>query len=170
MQGEKYLVLKKKYRQNCLELTTPDQISSPIGTPDVATPVSPLRVPPPYRPPPPAPLSPPANNASTCREEPCLNFSREEAAISTRINDADRNVETGFSTSSPPVPPRRKSQDKIKIENKENVDRNRGGSEAVIKVCSFLFVQINAKERNVKFYSHYIYIYIYIEEALLSQI
>ncbi|XP_043518436.1 ankyrin repeat domain-containing protein SOWAHC isoform X2 [Frieseomelitta varia] len=132
-EGEKYLVLKKKYRQNSLELTTPDQISSPIGTPDVATPlVSPLRVPPPYRPPPPAPLSPPANNASTRREEPCLNFSREEATINARINDADR-VETGFSTSSPPVPPRRKSQDKIKIENKENVDRNRGGSEAVIK-------------------------------------
>ncbi|KOX77709.1 Ankyrin repeat domain-containing protein SOWAHB [Melipona quadrifasciata] len=134
-EGEKYLVLKKKYRQNSLDLTTPDQISSPIGTPDVATPVSPLRVPPPYRPPPPAPLSPPANNASTRREEPCLNFSREEATINARINNADR-VETGFSTSSPPVPPRRKSQDKIKIENKENVDRNRGGSEAVIKAYS----------------------------------
>lgn len=168
MQGEKYLVLKKKYRQNSLELTTPDQISSPIGTPDVATPVSPLRVPPPYRPPPPAPLSPPANNASIRREEPCLNFSREEATINARINDADR-VETGFSTSSPPIPPRRKSQDKIKIENKENVDRNRGGSEAVIKVCSLHFVQINAKERNVKLLFT-LYIYYERGEASLSQI
>ncbi|XP_017759841.1 PREDICTED: ankyrin repeat domain-containing protein SOWAHB isoform X3 [Eufriesea mexicana] len=131
-EGEKYLVLKKKYRQNLVELSTPEQCSSPIGTPDISTPVSPLRVPPPYRPPPPAPLSPPANNTNTHREESCSNFVREEAAINARKNGVDR-VETGFSTSSPPVPPRRKSQDKIKIENKENVDRNRGGSEAVIK-------------------------------------
>lgn len=39
--------------------------------------------------------------------------------------------------SSPPVPPRRKSQDKLKVENKEN--RN-SMSEAVIKVGSWLIV------------------------------
>ncbi|XP_076171515.1 ankyrin repeat domain-containing protein SOWAHC-like isoform X2 [Ptiloglossa arizonensis] len=133
-EGEKYLVLKKKYRQTPLELTSQEQIGSPIATPDIATPVSPLRAPPPYRPPPPAPLSPPASNANTLREESCSNFARDGAGIiDARKNGVDR-AETGFSTSSPPVPPRRKSQDKIKIENKENVDRNRGGgSEAVIK-------------------------------------
>ncbi|XP_017791469.1 PREDICTED: ankyrin repeat domain-containing protein SOWAHC [Habropoda laboriosa] len=131
-EGEKYLVLKKKYRQNPVEPLSTEQIGSPIVTPDLATPVSPLRVPPPYRPPPPAPLSPPGNNSNTHREESCSNFTRDEACINARKNGVER-VETGFSTSSPPVPPRRKSQDKIKIENKENVDRNRGGSEAVIK-------------------------------------
>ncbi|CAK9802843.1 Ankyrin repeat domain-containing protein SOWAHB [Anthophora plagiata] len=131
-EGEKYLVLKKKYRQNPVEILSTEEIASPIATPDLATPVSPLRVPPPYRPPPPAPLSPPANNSNTYREELCSNFARDEAGINARKNGVD-HVETGFSTSSPPVPPRRKSQDKIKIENKENVDRNRGGSEAVIK-------------------------------------
>ncbi|XP_033175059.1 ankyrin repeat domain-containing protein SOWAHB isoform X3 [Bombus vosnesenskii] len=131
-EGERYLVLKKKYRLNSLQLTSPDQIGSPISTADISTPVSPLRVPPPYRSPPPAPLSPPANNTNAHREESCSNFSREEVAISAQKNGVDQ-VETGFSTSSPPVPPRRKSQDKIKIENKENVDKNKGGSEAVIK-------------------------------------
>ncbi|XP_048263540.1 ankyrin repeat domain-containing protein SOWAHB isoform X3 [Bombus terrestris] len=131
-EGERYLVLKKKYRLNSLQLSSPDQIGSPISTADISTPVSPLRVPPPYRAPPPAPLSPPANNTNAHREESCSNFSREEVAISAQKNGVDQ-VETGFSTSSPPVPPRRKSQDKIKIENKENVDKNKGGSEAVIK-------------------------------------
>ncbi|XP_015429886.1 PREDICTED: ankyrin repeat domain-containing protein SOWAHB isoform X2 [Dufourea novaeangliae] len=130
-EGDKYLVLKKKYRQSSLELSSPEEIGSPIATPDI-TPVSPLRAPPPYRPPPPAPLSPTTTTAGTVREEPCSNFAREEAAIDTRKNGG-HGVETGFSTSSPPVPPRRKSQDKIKIENKENVDRNRGGAEAIIK-------------------------------------
>ncbi|XP_076760903.1 ankyrin repeat domain family member sosondowah [Xylocopa sonorina] len=132
-EGEKYLVLKKRYRQNSIEATTSEQFASPVSTPDIVTPVSPLRVPPPYRPPPPAPLSPSANHTDTDhRDESCSNFAREEAAINARKNGVDCD-ETGFSTSSPPVPPRRKSQDKIKIENKENVDRNRGGSEAVIK-------------------------------------
>ncbi|KAG6802364.1 ankyrin repeat domain-containing protein SOWAHB isoform X1 [Apis mellifera caucasica] len=129
-EGEKYLVLKKKYRQLPIDLGISDQITSPINTPDISTPLSPLRVPPPYRPPPPAPLSPPTNN--TNREESCSNFDREEAAINARKNGVE-SVEAGFSTPSPPVPPRRKSQDKVKMENKENVDRNRGGSEAVIK-------------------------------------
>ncbi|XP_031776447.1 ankyrin repeat domain-containing protein SOWAHC isoform X3 [Apis florea] len=129
-EGEKYLVLKKKYRQLPIDLGISDQMTSPINSPDISTPLSPLRVPPPYRPPPPAPLSPPTNNAN--REESCSNFDREEAAINARKNGVE-SVETGFSTTSPPVPPRRKSQDKVKMENKENVDRNRGGSEAVIK-------------------------------------
>lgn len=127
------MVLKKKYRQTALELSPTEQVGSPIASPDLATPVSPLRAPPPYRPPPPAPLSPTTSNAAC--EETCSNFAREETAVDARKNGIDR-VETGFAMPSPPVPPRRKSQDKIKIENKENVDRNRGGSEAVIKVSS----------------------------------
>ncbi|XP_076649981.1 ankyrin repeat domain family member sosondowah isoform X2 [Halictus rubicundus] len=131
-EGEKYLVLKKKYRQTILEFSTPDEVGTPLTTPDIVTPVSPLRAPPPYRPPPPAPLSPSAANVDMIPEELNSNFAQEGAAIDTRKNGV-HGVETGFSTSSPPVPPRRKSQDKIKIENKENVDKNKGGSEAVIK-------------------------------------
>ncbi|XP_053995149.1 uncharacterized protein LOC128885235 isoform X2 [Hylaeus volcanicus] len=131
-EGEKYLVLKKKYRQTPLGFSSQEQMTSPIATPDIASPISPVRSPPPYRPPPPAPLSPTAGNSTTIHEESCLNFARDGDGIDARKNGVDC-VETGFSTSSPPVPPRRKSQDKIKIENKENVDRNRGVSEAVIK-------------------------------------
>nr|XP_031827972.1 ankyrin repeat domain-containing protein SOWAHB isoform X5 [Nomia melanderi] len=131
-EGEKYLVLKKKYRQTALEFPSPEQIGSPLTSPDIVTPVSPLRVPPPYRPPPPAPLSPSATNSDAVREESCSNFGHEGAAIDARKNGV-HGAEAGFSTASPPVPPRRKSQDKIKMDNKENVDRNRGGSEAVIK-------------------------------------
>nr|XP_034185884.1 ankyrin repeat domain-containing protein SOWAHB isoform X10 [Osmia lignaria] len=155
-EGEKYLVLKKKYRQNSLDLSSPEQSESPIATPDISTPVSPLRLPPPYRPPPPAPQSPSSNNGSSQPEESCSNFVLEEAAINGEKNDVDR-TETGLSTSSPPVPPRRKSQDKIKIENKENVDRNKGGSEAVIKEDEAVVVnpgsteQLSFRERMQRF-------------------
>ncbi|XP_076379539.1 ankyrin repeat domain family member sosondowah isoform X4 [Megalopta genalis] len=129
-EGEKYLVLKKKYRQIVLEFSSPDEMGTPLTTPDIVTPVSPLRAPPPYRPPPPAPLSPTVG-IDVVPADSNADFAREVAAIDARKNGV-HGVDAGFSTSSPPVPPRRKSQDKIKIENKENVDRNRG-SEAVIK-------------------------------------
>lgn len=147
VQGEKYLVLKKKYRQTALEFPSPEQIGSPLASSDIVTPVSPLRVPPPYRPPPPAPLSPSGTNSDAVREESCSNFGHEGAAIDARKNGV-HGAEAGFSTASPPVPPRRKSQDKIKLDNKENVDRNRGGSEAAIKVSFPLHV--NGCEGNVK--------------------
>ncbi|XP_078041654.1 uncharacterized protein LOC144472437 isoform X2 [Augochlora pura] len=139
-EGEKYLVLKKKYRQTILEFSTPDEMGSPLATPDIVTPVSPLRAPPPYRPPPPAPLSPTVG-IDVVPADSNTDFVREGAAVDARKNGV-HGVDTGFSTSSPPVPPRRKSQDKIKIENKENVDKNRG-SEAVIKIrqCELLNVQ-----------------------------
>lgn len=57
--------------------------------------------------------------------------------ISERENGQknDNSDASSASVSSPPVPPRRKSQDKLKTENKENVDRNKSGfSESVIKV------------------------------------
>lgn len=107
IQGEKYLVLKKRYR------TAEQQGSSPSVSPDLSlntshslsslytpgntgltqslsqdslsssTSTMSLRQPPPYRPPPP-PVTPPL------------------------VSDP------------PPVPPRRKSSEKIKLENKEN--------------------------------------------------
>ncbi|XP_011160241.1 ankyrin repeat domain-containing protein SOWAHB [Solenopsis invicta] len=129
-EGEKYLVLKKKYRQPFLDLSSPKQVGSPLATPDLATsplsPLSPLREPPPYRPPPPAPLSPSSSSS---------HVSLEESATSISIRVKNGNLaEPGASASSPPVPPRRKSQDKLKVENKENVDKNRNStSETVIK-------------------------------------
>ncbi|KAL0105443.1 hypothetical protein PUN28_016835 [Cardiocondyla obscurior] len=122
-EGEKYLVLKKKYRQPFLDLSPPKQVGSPLAiTPDSASPVSPLREPPPYRPPPPAPLSPSSSSSHASLEE--------NATVARDKND---NMESVATVSSPPVPPRRKSQDKLKVENKENVDRNRNSSETSIK-------------------------------------
>lgn len=52
--------------------------------------------------------------------------------------------------SSPPVPPRRKSQDKLKTENKENVEKNRrSSSEAVIKVGLYI-----SHERSLCFFEN----------------
>ncbi|XP_036138573.1 ankyrin repeat domain-containing protein SOWAHC isoform X1 [Monomorium pharaonis] len=129
-EGEKYLVLKKKYRQPFLDLSPPKQVGSPLATSDLATPVSPLREPPPYRPPPPAPLSP---SSSISSGNSHVNLEESASSISIRVKNDDLES-SASAVSSPPVPPRRKSQDKLKVENKENVDRNRNGiPEAVIK-------------------------------------
>lgn len=62
--------------------------------------------------------------------------------ISGRENDQKNDNPDASSASVPPVPPRRKSQDKLKMENKENVDKNKSGfSETVIKV-RFLSISI----------------------------
>lgn len=133
------MVLRYKYRKPFLDLSSPHQVGSSVATPDLAMPVSPLREPPPYRPPPPAPLSPSSpsvNNTQTGLEITVSNSSGRE---NSQNNDSSESYET---MSSPPVPPRRKSQDKLKTENKENIDKNRGSSsEAVIKVRSF-FIHI----------------------------
>lgn len=119
------MVLKRKYRQSFLDFSSPQQIGSPFASPELATPVSPLREPPPYRPPPPAPISPSSNNSQTSFDESRISIAAHE--------DISRNANT--ESMSPPVPPRRKSQDKLKVENKENVDRNKGdSSEIIIKV------------------------------------
>ncbi|XP_029669385.1 ankyrin repeat domain-containing protein SOWAHB isoform X2 [Formica exsecta] len=126
-EGDKYLVLKKKYRQPFLDFSPPQSVGSPLASPDLATPVSPLREPPPYRPPPPAPLSPSSNSSHASLEESAM-------PISGRENDQKNDNPDTSSPSVPPVPPRRKSQDKLKLENKENVDKNKSGfSETVIK-------------------------------------
>ncbi|KAG5344599.1 SWAHC protein, partial [Acromyrmex charruanus] len=149
-EGEKYLVLKKKYRQPFLDLSPPKQAESPLATSNLTTPVSPLREPPPYRPPPPAPLSPSSSNS---------HVSLEESATPISTHEKNDESEPSSSMSSPPVPPRRKSQDKLKVENKENVDRNRNSSlEAVIKEDEAIMTtnsssaeQLSVRERMQRF-------------------
>ncbi|XP_043476138.1 ankyrin repeat domain-containing protein SOWAHB isoform X3 [Leptopilina heterotoma] len=150
-EGEKYLLLKKKYRQTSLDLSSPGfsfgiSPTSPVRTPDLATPVSPLREPPPYRPPPPAPLSPTSPTSYTT--SPISRYQNELSEDTTGVfhNNFERNSkettsafkqyteETDLPTS-PPVPPRRKSQDKVKVENKENisVEKPKTVAEIIIK-------------------------------------
>ena len=121
-----------------------------MRTPDLATPVSPLREPPPYRPPPPAPLSPTSNPTS-----PVPRNQNESSEDTTGIfyNNFERGLEESLKSTqfveepdlptSPPVPPRRKSQDKLKLENKENLsfERPRAGFESTIKVSFSLLSQ-----------------------------
>lgn len=141
-------MLKKKYRQTSLDLSSPTfsfgiSPTSPVRSPDLATPVSPLREPPPYRPPPPAPLSPPGYTSS-----PISRYQNESSEDITGVfyNNLERdskeasaciqNTEEPDLPISPPVPPRRKSQDKLKVENKENinVEKPKTLAETIIKV------------------------------------
>ncbi|XP_012279446.1 ankyrin repeat domain-containing protein SOWAHB [Orussus abietinus] len=175
-EGEKYLVLKKEYRQGLPESSTtrprlgsgpsldlegtsttsfdnsnrePTSLrrldfSSPVSTPssilttpDLASPGSPLREPPPYRPPPPAPFSP-SSSTSPFPSPSRQNLAQHDCPDSPPNRAPKGEVleeENGSSASSPPVPPRRKSQDKLKVENKENiaVDRLMMNSENSIK-------------------------------------
>ncbi|XP_074101011.1 ankyrin repeat domain family member sosondowah isoform X2 [Cotesia typhae] len=172
-EGEKYLVLKKKYIHSLDDLVTsyPYVSSSTLlESPDFLTPTSPLRDPPPYRPPPPAPLSPsnsdfipsssPSSYVSSTRatqdelylkspsthsdfnsSTPNLNITIESSAnypsnqifgsITNSYNFVTTNqqsqqniseINTDYTSpiNSPPVPPRRKSQDKFKLDNKDN--------------------------------------------------
>lgn len=146
------MLLKKKYRQTSLELSSPGfsfgiSPTSPVRTPDLATPVSPLREPPPYRPPPPAPLSPTSYTTS-----PISRYQNELHEDITGVchNNFERNpketsafkqyTEEMDLPTSPPVPPRRKSQDKVKVENKENisVEKPKTVAETIIKVSFFV--------------------------------
>ncbi|XP_068989885.1 ankyrin repeat domain-containing protein SOWAHC isoform X1 [Neodiprion pinetum] len=114
-EGEKYLVLKKKYRHAPLSTSTSSSSLTESGLPipsSPSTPLSPLREPPPYRPPPPAAASPSSGSADP-RDRQDLGGDDGSGKV----------VEENQSVSSPPIPPRRKSQDKLRIENnnKENV-------------------------------------------------
>ncbi|XP_032452023.1 ankyrin repeat domain-containing protein SOWAHA isoform X6 [Nasonia vitripennis] len=177
--GEKYLVLKKKFRQQNLDLSSPTLSfsgfpTSPISTPNLSTPTSPLREPPPYRPPPVAPLSPISNTSSPVRrytQDPPVGLPLSlpveppvglpigipqkppiglpigvpynepvfEDNVSTSASRLPkREMATSSPVASPPVPPRRKSQDKIKLANKENQStdeqtpkKGRSGSESI---------------------------------------
>ncbi|KMQ94970.1 ankyrin repeat domain-containing protein 56 [Lasius niger] len=145
-EGDKYLVLKKKYRQPFLDFSPPQLVGSPATSPDLATPVSPLREPPPYRPPPPAPLSPLSSNSHASLEQSMTPVSGRENEQQNDNSDASI-----VSVSSPPVPPRRKSQDKLKMENKENVDKNKSGSsEVVIKEDETVATTNSAEQLSVR--------------------
>lgn len=190
MQGEKFLVLRKKFRQPTLDLSSPTLSfsgfpTSPISTPDLGTPTSPLREPPPYRPPPIASLSPVSNTSSPIRRyslEPSVGlpivvpisksveppiglpsvsplnppiglpnvypvesssaFPRvysvvQENIPSSPLKIVNSNEEPNNAIASPPVPPRRKTQDKIKITNKENQNTEKGKNEST-KVCTII--------------------------------
>ncbi|XP_058793208.1 ankyrin repeat domain-containing protein SOWAHB [Phymastichus coffea] len=136
-EGEKYLVLKRKFRQPTLDLSSPTLNfssgfpSSPISTPDLATPTSPLRDLPPYRQPPIAPLSPVQNVTS-----PVHRYTVQDPPIGLPYVQPVGlpNVQrVGFIVSSPPVPPRKKSHEKIKSSNKENqfVDKAKNESDLI---------------------------------------
>ncbi|XP_015116107.1 ankyrin repeat domain-containing protein SOWAHB [Diachasma alloeum] len=149
-EGEKFLVLKKKYRHSLDELASPMYShlgpGSPLATPDIHTATSPLRDPPPYRPPPPAPLSPthsidapsPVSYRSP-PEELYATVNKPNRAPPVPVHNLpgpgspyrqnsmfDETSPEMEDPSSPPVPPRRKSQDKLKLENKENVNNEKG--------------------------------------------
>ncbi|XP_046607245.1 ankyrin repeat domain-containing protein SOWAHB isoform X2 [Neodiprion virginianus] len=114
-EGEKYLVLKKKYRHAPLSTSTSSSSLTESGLPipsSPSTPLSPLREPPPYRPPPPAAASPSSGSVDP--------RDRQDLGGDDGSGKVD---EENQSVSSPPIPPRRKSQDKLRIENnnKENV-------------------------------------------------
>ncbi|KAH0947711.1 hypothetical protein HN011_006545, partial [Eciton burchellii] len=154
-EGEKYLVLKKKYRQLSLDLSSSPHAGSPLATPDLAMAVSPLREPPPYRPPPPAPLSPVSNTSETSSEEVAsLSSARDE-----EHKVEDDNSESGASASSPPVPPRRKSQDKLRLESKDNVEKLRSSmlevaikeDETVVTTNPTSAEQLSVRERMQRF-------------------
>ncbi|XP_063987182.1 ankyrin repeat domain-containing protein SOWAHA-like isoform X6 [Diachasmimorpha longicaudata] len=149
-EGEKFLVLKKKYRHSLDDVASSPHThlgpGSPSAIPDFPTATSPLRDPPPYRPPPPAPLSP---THSVDTSSPVSYRSPPEELYAT-VNKPNRMAPVPVHNSpgpgslhrqhpmfdetspemedpsSPPVPPRRKSQDKLKLENKENVNNERG--------------------------------------------
>lgn len=153
-------MLKKKYRHSLDDLASPIYShlgpGSPLATPDLQTPTSPLRDPPPYRPPPPAPLSPThsvdASSPLSLRsppEELYATVNKPNRAPPVPLHNSpgpgsphrqnsiyDETPSEMEDPSSPPVPPRRKSQDKLKLENKENVNTEKGknGQEASIKV------------------------------------
>ena len=159
-------MLKKKFRQPTLDLSSPTLSfsgfpASPIQTPDLATPTSPLREPfgtatgtptsplrepPPYRPPPVASLSPIGNTSSPIRrfsQEPPVGLPLGIPIVEPVVQESVSTVATRLSeiqgeasspVSSPPVvPPRRKSQDKIKLANKENqsAEKVKNGSEPI---------------------------------------
>ncbi|KAI4499148.1 hypothetical protein M0802_005731 [Mischocyttarus mexicanus] len=126
-EGEKYLVLKKKYRQASLDLTNLEQVNSTQTSPN-----SPQRDPPPYRSPPPASLSPTSVNTHE-RNRDNETHTNLESDIETRKQIHSEEV-VSSSASSPPVPPRRKGQDKIRMDSKENIDKSKAaGNDGINK-------------------------------------
>ncbi|XP_043488978.1 ankyrin repeat domain-containing protein SOWAHC isoform X3 [Polistes fuscatus] len=125
-EGEKYLVLKKKYRQASLDLSNPENVNSTHTSPN-----SPQREPPPYRAPPPAPLSPTSTNTQESNRENDAHTNFESDIETRKQIHSDEAVSS--SASSPPVPPRRKGQDKIRMDSKENIEKSKTGTDGVNK-------------------------------------
>ncbi|XP_048515618.1 ankyrin repeat domain-containing protein SOWAHB isoform X5 [Athalia rosae] len=132
--GEKYLVLKKKYRLGSLSPSASSSSLKGLGSPgasatpvDFPTPISSPREPPPYRPPPVAsPTSNLPSNVDTANqrsaEDSDLHDELEETEEAPSRNREYSSISENTSVSSPPIPPRRKSQDKLRVDNnKENV-------------------------------------------------
>lgn len=163
-QGEKFLVLKRKYRECSLDLTSPtlsaSELSSfPAFTPDLSTPVSPLREPPPYRPPPPATPSP-SHSSSSLSSYSARNVVEDSPIHKSAFNATEEEekkqemCETDAQVTSPPVPPRRKSQGSLRVENKENIaERTKTPMEGQAKASFILeFVTINNNYLPICFY------------------
>ncbi|XP_011495118.1 PREDICTED: ankyrin repeat domain-containing protein SOWAHA [Ceratosolen solmsi marchali] len=198
-EGEKYLILRKKFRQPTLDLSSPTlNFSSFTTSPQRTSELSFLKEPALYKSSPTSPLTSSRNFVSLVHRFPQesstelsvglpaiesivlsnteitalglhenYSISIPESVINknvstkpTRISKIDGNA-TSF-TISPPVPPRRKSQDKIKLSNKENQTLDKGKLEPeTIKeheVTSFLPMnhltsaeQLSVRERMQRF-------------------
>jgi hypothetical protein len=156
-QGEKYLILKKKYRNAMGQQSPGVLLASPVlpspsfesessMTPTALSPfndfyaseesldvMSPSRLPPPYRSPPPPACSPIRGSpqttsleAGTMRQESELERDKDpyvemrSPSTDDSLNSSAEVLEETVIYAPPPVPPRRKSNDRIKLENKEN--------------------------------------------------
>ncbi|XP_033609563.1 ankyrin repeat domain-containing protein SOWAHB isoform X3 [Cryptotermes secundus] len=164
-EGEKYLMLKKKYRNPmgeqspAMHLASPvlpsssfDSLSSVTSTAMIPSEsfsaseesldmMSPSRQPPPYRSPPPPSVSPVRPSAPctlldssesgipspSVRQENEMGREKESLVMvrsvsrDDSLNSSTEITEETVIHAPPPVPPRRKSSDKLKLENKENV-------------------------------------------------
>ncbi|KAJ9597644.1 hypothetical protein L9F63_011513, partial [Diploptera punctata] len=190
-EGEKYLVLKKKYR-NPIGIQSPERFVSSPGSPtpsydslhsmspSSAYPssmfsvsqeslevVSPSRQPPPYRAPPPPPISPNSSDYGSPSPPVRQNSSASEDIASPRdmLRSPSRDdsfeaekLEETVIHAPPPVPPRRKSTDKMKLENKENMPdgtvkrpKTAGLESANKDVVDGEEQKISVKERMLKF-------------------
>lgn len=106
--------------------------SPSMSNTELTSPTSLLREPPPYRPPPPASASP-LSNVSPLSKQPFDTFhdTADAAQVELRYKlpreyEDREEMERARMCVSPPVPPRRKSQDKLKID-KENLEQTVDG-------------------------------------------
>ncbi|XP_069702651.1 ankyrin repeat domain-containing protein SOWAHA-like [Periplaneta americana] len=148
-EGEKYLILKKKYRNQIGAVSPTTSLASPGPSLDSLSSMSPTsmalstypasedsmeasspsRAPPPYRAPPPPLPSPQRQNPPLPETESVMQSPTQETEPPEEISERDSSRDDSMSSMTeetvihapPPVPPRRKSSDKLRLENKENV-------------------------------------------------
>lgn len=140
--NERYVIIRKRY----IASSNPPLSPSPTGS--IA---SPSRQPPPYRPPP--DVKSPTHSVDSFRDDASLDNVSQCSEYSLRSNMTCDSFALGCGDGPPQVPPRRKSQEKLKtalfpVDNVENVnnnqrnkeDANNNSSEDVVKsVVSFMF-------------------------------